>query len=134
MANIKSDADPTSETSKRHHFELAGNYLQSFCPVLKKFPPDTKHDNIKISYVSGSGFGTKSSAGKTGILLKSMRHSPSHRRMKSKSGKRSPSLPSHGKQMDVAKGEAKEERGSDLVVSEITTSKAGQLQHLATRT
>eukprot|EP00957_Ditylum_brightwellii_P064302 4879621-Ditylum_brightwellii.AAC.1 len=31
MANIKSDADPASETSKRHHFELAANYLQPFC-------------------------------------------------------------------------------------------------------
>eukprot|EP00957_Ditylum_brightwellii_P105916 8078154-Ditylum_brightwellii.AAC.1 len=54
MANIKSDADPTSETSKRHHFELAVNCLQPFCPVLKKFPSDTKHDAIKISDVSGS--------------------------------------------------------------------------------
>eukprot|EP00957_Ditylum_brightwellii_P144950 11040455-Ditylum_brightwellii.AAC.1 len=32
MANIKSDADPVSKTSKRHHFELAANYLQPFCP------------------------------------------------------------------------------------------------------
>eukprot|EP00957_Ditylum_brightwellii_P095208 7251240-Ditylum_brightwellii.AAC.1 len=38
MANTKSDADPTSVTSKRHHFELAATYLQPFCPVLKKFP------------------------------------------------------------------------------------------------
>eukprot|EP00957_Ditylum_brightwellii_P010185 769558-Ditylum_brightwellii.AAC.1 len=27
MANIKSDADLASKTSKRHHFELAANYL-----------------------------------------------------------------------------------------------------------
>eukprot|EP00957_Ditylum_brightwellii_P002867 219932-Ditylum_brightwellii.AAC.1 len=27
MANIKSDADPASETNKRYHFELAANYL-----------------------------------------------------------------------------------------------------------
>eukprot|EP00957_Ditylum_brightwellii_P202474 15330318-Ditylum_brightwellii.AAC.1 len=32
MANINSNADPASETSKRHHFELAANYLQPFCP------------------------------------------------------------------------------------------------------
>eukprot|EP00957_Ditylum_brightwellii_P109472 8349343-Ditylum_brightwellii.AAC.1 len=32
MANIKSDADPASETSKSHHFELAATYLQPFCP------------------------------------------------------------------------------------------------------
>eukprot|EP00957_Ditylum_brightwellii_P069272 5258525-Ditylum_brightwellii.AAC.1 len=49
MANIKNDADVTSETSKRHHFELAANYLQPFCPVLKKFPSGTKRDAIKIS-------------------------------------------------------------------------------------
>eukprot|EP00957_Ditylum_brightwellii_P036770 2784823-Ditylum_brightwellii.AAC.1 len=30
MAKIKSDADPASETSKRHHFELAANHLQPF--------------------------------------------------------------------------------------------------------
>eukprot|EP00957_Ditylum_brightwellii_P124999 9528819-Ditylum_brightwellii.AAC.1 len=35
MANIKSNADPASETSKRHHFKLAATYLQPFCPVLK---------------------------------------------------------------------------------------------------
>eukprot|EP00957_Ditylum_brightwellii_P190897 14535422-Ditylum_brightwellii.AAC.1 len=62
MANIKSNADPTSETSKRHHFELAAIYLQPFCSVLKKFPLGTKHDAIKISDVSGSGFGAKPSA------------------------------------------------------------------------
>eukprot|EP00957_Ditylum_brightwellii_P081666 6212525-Ditylum_brightwellii.AAC.1 len=38
MANIKSDADLVSETSKMHHFELAANYLQPFFPLLKKFP------------------------------------------------------------------------------------------------
>eukprot|EP00957_Ditylum_brightwellii_P088161 6715143-Ditylum_brightwellii.AAC.1 len=32
MANIKSDADPASETSKSHHFKLAATYLQPFCP------------------------------------------------------------------------------------------------------
>eukprot|EP00957_Ditylum_brightwellii_P042767 3238535-Ditylum_brightwellii.AAC.1 len=32
MANIKRDADPALETSKRHHFELAATYLQPFCP------------------------------------------------------------------------------------------------------
>eukprot|EP00957_Ditylum_brightwellii_P084804 6447863-Ditylum_brightwellii.AAC.1 len=62
MANIKSNADPASETSKRHHFKLAANYLQAFCPVLKKFPFSTKRDAIKISDASGSGFGTKPSA------------------------------------------------------------------------
>ena len=69
MANIKSNADLTSETSKRHHFELAATYLQPFCPVLKKFPSGTKRDAIEISDVSGSGFGTKPSAGKTGVSL-----------------------------------------------------------------
>eukprot|EP00957_Ditylum_brightwellii_P084983 6462369-Ditylum_brightwellii.AAC.1 len=62
MANIKSDADPTSVTSKRHHSELAATYLQPFCPVLKKIPSGTKCDAIKISDVSGSGFETKPSA------------------------------------------------------------------------
>eukprot|EP00957_Ditylum_brightwellii_P047120 3578208-Ditylum_brightwellii.AAC.1 len=62
MTNIKSNADLASETSKRHHFELAANYLQPFCPVLKKFQSGTKHGAIKIMDVSGSGFGTKPSA------------------------------------------------------------------------
>eukprot|EP00957_Ditylum_brightwellii_P100677 7672988-Ditylum_brightwellii.AAC.1 len=70
MANIKSDADPASETSKRHHFKLAATYFQPFCPVLKKFLSGTKHDAIKISDVSGSGFKTKPSAGKTGVSLR----------------------------------------------------------------
>eukprot|EP00957_Ditylum_brightwellii_P047848 3634401-Ditylum_brightwellii.AAC.1 len=92
MANIKSNADPASETSKRRHFKLAANYLQPFCPVLKKFPSGTKCDAINISDVSGSGFGTKPSAGKRG------------------SGeRRSPSQPSRGGQMDVTKAEAEEE-------------------------
>eukprot|EP00957_Ditylum_brightwellii_P150586 11466287-Ditylum_brightwellii.AAC.1 len=70
MANIKSNANPALETNKRHHFELATTYPQPFCPVLKKFPSGTKHDAIKISDVSGSGFGTKTSAGKTGVSLR----------------------------------------------------------------
>eukprot|EP00957_Ditylum_brightwellii_P072337 5498203-Ditylum_brightwellii.AAC.2 len=70
MVNIKSDADLTSETSKRHHFELATTYLQPFCPVLKKFLSGTKHDTIEISDVTGSGFGTKLSASKTGVSLR----------------------------------------------------------------
>eukprot|EP00957_Ditylum_brightwellii_P065964 5002555-Ditylum_brightwellii.AAC.1 len=49
MGNIKSNADLASETSKRHHFEFAANYLQPFCPVPKKFPSGTKHDAIEIS-------------------------------------------------------------------------------------
>eukprot|EP00957_Ditylum_brightwellii_P004599 349901-Ditylum_brightwellii.AAC.1 len=65
MANIKSDADVTSEMSKMHHFELDANYLQPFCPVLKKFPSGTKNDVTKISDVTGSGCGTKPSASKT---------------------------------------------------------------------
>eukprot|EP00957_Ditylum_brightwellii_P038308 2896276-Ditylum_brightwellii.AAC.1 len=69
MANIKSNADPALETSKRHHFELASNFLQPFCPVLKKFPSGIKRDAIKISDVSGSGLGTKPSARKTGVRL-----------------------------------------------------------------
>eukprot|EP00957_Ditylum_brightwellii_P160416 12212373-Ditylum_brightwellii.AAC.1 len=69
MANINSDADLASETSKRHHFEMAANYLQPFCPVLRKFPPGTKRDAIAISDVTRSGFGTKPSASKTGISL-----------------------------------------------------------------
>eukprot|EP00957_Ditylum_brightwellii_P167285 12734273-Ditylum_brightwellii.AAC.1 len=40
--SIKSNADPASQTSKRHHFKLATNFLQPFCPVLKKFPSGTK--------------------------------------------------------------------------------------------
>eukprot|EP00957_Ditylum_brightwellii_P186966 14238690-Ditylum_brightwellii.AAC.1 len=69
MANIKSDADTTSTTSKRHHFKLAATYLQPFCPVLKKFPADTKHDAIKISDTTSLGFGAKPSAGKSGVSL-----------------------------------------------------------------
>eukprot|EP00957_Ditylum_brightwellii_P107268 8184927-Ditylum_brightwellii.AAC.1 len=69
MANIKSDADATSETSKRHHFELAANHLEPFCPVLKKFPSGTKRDAIEISDVTGSDFGTKPNASKTGVSL-----------------------------------------------------------------
>eukprot|EP00957_Ditylum_brightwellii_P113884 8682286-Ditylum_brightwellii.AAC.1 len=70
IANIKSDADANSETSKRYLFKLAATYLQPFCPVLKKFPPGTKRDAIKISDVTGLGFGTKPSAGKTGKSLR----------------------------------------------------------------
>eukprot|EP00957_Ditylum_brightwellii_P188885 14377931-Ditylum_brightwellii.AAC.2 len=69
MANIKSNADQASETSKRHHFELDANYLKPFCPVMKKFPSGTKCDAIKISDVSGSGSGTKPSASKADISL-----------------------------------------------------------------
>eukprot|EP00957_Ditylum_brightwellii_P007494 566901-Ditylum_brightwellii.AAC.1 len=65
----KSNADPTLETSKRHHFELAANYLQPFYLVLKKIPSGTKCDAIKISDVSVSGFGTKPSVSKTGVSL-----------------------------------------------------------------
>eukprot|EP00957_Ditylum_brightwellii_P152647 11619315-Ditylum_brightwellii.AAC.1 len=65
MANIKSNADATSEISKRHHFKLAATYLQPFYPVLKTFPTDTKHDVIKIFDIIGSGFGTKPSARKS---------------------------------------------------------------------
>eukprot|EP00957_Ditylum_brightwellii_P198458 15124575-Ditylum_brightwellii.AAC.1 len=61
-----------------------------------------------------------------------MMHSPSHRRMNSESGKRGPSQPSHGRQMDVA--EAEEERERPPIVSKKTTNKTGQLQHLSTRT
>eukprot|EP00957_Ditylum_brightwellii_P152047 11577629-Ditylum_brightwellii.AAC.1 len=70
MANIKSNADPAPETSKRHHFKLTATYLQPFCPVLKKLPLGTKCDAIKISDVSGSGFRTKPSASKTGVSLR----------------------------------------------------------------
>eukprot|EP00957_Ditylum_brightwellii_P008303 628039-Ditylum_brightwellii.AAC.1 len=70
MANIKSNADPASVTSKWHHFKLDATYLQPFCPVLKKFPSGTKCDAIEISDVSGSGFGTKPSTGKTGVSLR----------------------------------------------------------------
>eukprot|EP00957_Ditylum_brightwellii_P065226 4946608-Ditylum_brightwellii.AAC.1 len=70
MANIKSNADLASDTSKRHNFELAAYFFQPFCPVLKKFPSGTKRNAIEISDVSGSGCGTKPSAGKTGISLR----------------------------------------------------------------
>eukprot|EP00957_Ditylum_brightwellii_P075760 5757806-Ditylum_brightwellii.AAC.2 len=49
MANVKSNADPAPEMSKMHHFELTDNFLQPFCPGLKKFPSGTKCDAIKIS-------------------------------------------------------------------------------------
>eukprot|EP00957_Ditylum_brightwellii_P087395 6652540-Ditylum_brightwellii.AAC.1 len=58
-----------------------------------------------------------------------MRHSPRNRRMNSENGKRSLCPPSHGKQMDVAKAKAKEERGRVPTVSKRTTSKAEKLQH-----
>eukprot|EP00957_Ditylum_brightwellii_P002198 168801-Ditylum_brightwellii.AAC.1 len=70
MTNIKSNDDLASETSKRHHFELAANFLSPFFPVLKKFPSGTKRNAMKISDVSGSGFGAKPSAGKTGVSLR----------------------------------------------------------------
>eukprot|EP00957_Ditylum_brightwellii_P176301 13424445-Ditylum_brightwellii.AAC.1 len=70
MVNIKRDADVTSETSKRHHFKLAANYLQPFCPILKKFLSGTKCDAIEISGVTGLGFGTKPSARKSGVSLR----------------------------------------------------------------
>eukprot|EP00957_Ditylum_brightwellii_P129230 9857111-Ditylum_brightwellii.AAC.1 len=59
-----------SETSKRHHFELAATYLQPCCPVLKKFTSGTKYGAINISDVSGSCFGIKPSAGKTCLSLR----------------------------------------------------------------
>eukprot|EP00957_Ditylum_brightwellii_P143990 10971752-Ditylum_brightwellii.AAC.1 len=52
-----------------HNFELTANFLQPFPPVLKKFTSGTKRDAIESSDVSGSGFGTKPSAGKTGVSL-----------------------------------------------------------------
>eukprot|EP00957_Ditylum_brightwellii_P136709 10425292-Ditylum_brightwellii.AAC.1 len=70
MANIKSNADPASEMSKRHHFELAADFLQPFCPVLEKFLFGTKRDAIKISDMSGSSYGTKPSVGNTGVSLR----------------------------------------------------------------
>eukprot|EP00957_Ditylum_brightwellii_P043377 3288788-Ditylum_brightwellii.AAC.1 len=70
MVNIKSDADATSAASKRHHFELTATCIQPFCSVLKKFPSDTKHDDIKISDTTASGFGTKPSAGNSGLSLR----------------------------------------------------------------
>eukprot|EP00957_Ditylum_brightwellii_P116038 8852860-Ditylum_brightwellii.AAC.1 len=62
------------------------------------------------------------------MLLKSTRHSPSHRRINFESDKRkSPSHPSCGRQVDVTEAEAKEEGEGTLVEKEITTSKAEQL-------
>eukprot|EP00957_Ditylum_brightwellii_P114882 8760859-Ditylum_brightwellii.AAC.1 len=69
MNNIKSDADAMLATSKRHHFKLAAIDLQLFCPILKKFLSATKHDAIKISGTTASGFGTKPSTGKSGVSL-----------------------------------------------------------------
>eukprot|EP00957_Ditylum_brightwellii_P109473 8349344-Ditylum_brightwellii.AAC.1 len=48
---------------------MNATYLQPFCPVLKKFSLGTKRDAIKVSDVSGSGFGTKPSASKPGVSL-----------------------------------------------------------------
>eukprot|EP00957_Ditylum_brightwellii_P200577 15290648-Ditylum_brightwellii.AAC.1 len=59
MANIRSNADKISATSKGHHFELVATYLLPFCPVLRKFPSSTKHNAIKISDTAASSFGTK---------------------------------------------------------------------------
>eukprot|EP00957_Ditylum_brightwellii_P076247 5795935-Ditylum_brightwellii.AAC.3 len=70
MANIISDADATSVTSKMHHFKLAARYLLPFCPVLKKFPSGTKSDAIKISDTTASGFGTKPSTDTSGVNLR----------------------------------------------------------------
>eukprot|EP00957_Ditylum_brightwellii_P118405 9030950-Ditylum_brightwellii.AAC.1 len=69
MTNIKSDTDVTSVTSKRHHFGLVATCLLPFCPILKKFSSGTGHDAIKISNTTASGFGTKPSAGTSGVSL-----------------------------------------------------------------
>eukprot|EP00957_Ditylum_brightwellii_P103397 7878842-Ditylum_brightwellii.AAC.1 len=69
MANIRSDTDETSATSKRHHFELAATYLLLFCPVLRKYPSGTKHVDIKILDTTASSFGTKPSVGTSGVSL-----------------------------------------------------------------
>eukprot|EP00957_Ditylum_brightwellii_P081084 6166937-Ditylum_brightwellii.AAC.1 len=70
MANIKSDADATSATSKKQHFKLAAIFLQPFYPVLKKFPSGTKHDAIKISDTTTSGFGPNPSARTSGVSMR----------------------------------------------------------------
>eukprot|EP00957_Ditylum_brightwellii_P029443 2225297-Ditylum_brightwellii.AAC.1 len=44
-------------------------YLHPFYPVLKIFSSGTKSNAIEIFDVSGSGFGTKQIAGKTGVSL-----------------------------------------------------------------
>eukprot|EP00957_Ditylum_brightwellii_P196224 14951258-Ditylum_brightwellii.AAC.1 len=69
MANIKSDANTISVTSKRHHFELAATYFLPFCPILRKFPSGTKCDAIKISDTTALEFETKPSAGTSGVSL-----------------------------------------------------------------
>eukprot|EP00957_Ditylum_brightwellii_P123709 9431393-Ditylum_brightwellii.AAC.1 len=63
MANIKSDDNEKSTTSKRHHFKLAATYLLPFYPVLRKFPSSTKCDAIKIAVTTTLGVGIKPSAG-----------------------------------------------------------------------
>eukprot|EP00957_Ditylum_brightwellii_P044196 3353648-Ditylum_brightwellii.AAC.1 len=96
MDNIRSDADKTPATSKRHHFELAATYHLLFCPVLRKFPSGTKCDGIKISDTTASEFGTKPSIIASGLIL-------SHRRMSFKSGATSPSGVKQGRPKDKAK-------------------------------
>eukprot|EP00957_Ditylum_brightwellii_P088870 6767080-Ditylum_brightwellii.AAC.1 len=70
MANIKSDADVTSTTSKRHYFKLAAIYLLLFCHVFKKFQSGTKRNAIEISDTAASGFGPKPSAMISGVSLR----------------------------------------------------------------
>eukprot|EP00957_Ditylum_brightwellii_P090276 6875138-Ditylum_brightwellii.AAC.1 len=84
----------------------------------------TNRDDIKISDVTGSGFGTNPSA-EYEALIQPQKDNPQE-------CKRSPSQSSHGRQMDMAK--AKEERGRAPVVSKKTTNNAGHLQHLSTKT
>eukprot|EP00957_Ditylum_brightwellii_P163606 12457000-Ditylum_brightwellii.AAC.1 len=69
MANIRSDADVTLAMSKRYHFEVATTYLLLVCLMLRKFTSGTKHDAIKISDTTASGFGTKPSVGTSGVIL-----------------------------------------------------------------
>eukprot|EP00957_Ditylum_brightwellii_P091872 6995325-Ditylum_brightwellii.AAC.1 len=58
-----------------------------------------------------------------------------HRRMNFESGeRRSSSQPSCGGQVNVTEAEAEEEGERAPVVSEKTTSKVEQLQHLSSRT
>eukprot|EP00957_Ditylum_brightwellii_P024643 1862387-Ditylum_brightwellii.AAC.1 len=59
------------------------------------------------------------------ILLRSTRHSPSHRGMNFKNDKRrSPSHPHCGGQVDVTKAKAEKEGEGTPVENEITTNKA----------
>eukprot|EP00957_Ditylum_brightwellii_P094279 7178525-Ditylum_brightwellii.AAC.2 len=117
MANISSDANVPSVTSKRHHFKLAATYLLPFCPVLKKFRSGTKRDVIEISDTTALVFGTNPSNGTSGVNL-------SHRETNFDNGTTSLSGASRERPKDVAKAKEAMGEGRDIASAVYKTMKA----------